>query len=47
MFELLFQFKRITLKILAIMMAFVLLSTTIELGWLIIKDVMTPPLFLS
>lgn len=46
MFEYLKQFKKILIKTLTVIMAFVLLLSTIELGWVIIKDVITPPLFL-
>lgn len=46
MFEYLKKFKRTVIISLTFMMALVLLLSTIELGWLIIKDVITPPLFL-
>lgn len=46
MFEYLKKFKRAVIISLTIMMAFVLLLSTIELGWLIIKDIISPPLFL-
>lgn len=46
MFEYLKKFKRTIIMSLTVMMAFVLLLSTIELGWLIIKDTITPPLFL-
>lgn len=46
MFEYLRKFKQVVISSLTVMMAFVLLLSTIELGWIIVKDVITPPLFL-
>ncbi len=46
MFEYLKRFKRAIIISLTFMMALVLLLSTIELGWLIIKDISTPPIFL-
>ncbi|MFN3479453.1 MAG: phosphate-starvation-inducible PsiE family protein [Thermodesulfovibrionales bacterium] len=46
MFEYLKKFKRAIIISLTVMMASVLLLSTIELGWLIIKDISTPPVFL-
>ncbi|MHB1351559.1 MAG: phosphate-starvation-inducible PsiE family protein [Desulfobulbaceae bacterium] len=46
MFGYLKRFKQIIISVLTVMMAFVLLLATIELGWIIVKDVVTPPLFL-
>jgi uncharacterized membrane protein (DUF373 family) len=46
MFEKLKKFKRILIISLTFMMALVLLLSTIELGWIIAKDVVSPPLFL-
>lgn len=46
MFEYLKKFKRAVIISLTVMMALVLLLSTIELGWLIIKDISTPPVFL-
>jgi uncharacterized membrane protein (DUF373 family) len=40
------KFERVIIFSLVIMMCFVLLLATIELGWIIIKDVLTPPVFL-
>lgn len=40
------KFERIIIFSLVIMMCFVLLLATIELGWIIIKDILTPPVFL-
>jgi len=37
------KFERIIVIALIMMMAFVILLATIELGWLIIKDMITPP----
>ena len=46
MFEYLRKFKQGVISSLTVMMAFVLLLSTIELGWIIVKDVISPPLFL-
>jgi len=46
MFEYLRKFKKILISSLTLMMAFVLLLSTIELGWVIAKDVITPPVFI-
>jgi len=46
MFEYLRKFKKILISSLTLMMAFVLLLSAIELGWVIVKDVITPPVFL-
>lgn len=46
MIEYLKRFKRSVIISLTVMMALVLLLSTIELGWLIIWDVLTPPIFL-
>jgi len=46
MFEKLKKFKRILIISLTLMMAFVLLLSAIELGYVIAKDVISPPLFL-
>lgn len=45
MFGYLKRFKQIIISVLTVMMAFVLLLATIELGWIIVKDVVTPPCF--
>lgn len=37
------KFERIIVIALIVMMAFVILLATIELGWLIIRDMITPP----
>lgn len=46
MFGYLKGFKQIIISVLTVMMAFVLLLATVELGWIIVKDVFSPPLFL-
>ena len=46
MFEYLRKFKKILISSLTLMMGFVLLLSTIELGWVIAKDVITPPVFI-
>ena len=46
MFEYLRKFKKAVISSLTVMMAFVLLLSTIELGWIIVKDAISPPLFL-
>jgi uncharacterized membrane protein (DUF373 family) len=39
------KFERVIVVSLVIMMSLVVLLATIELGWIIIKDIITPPLF--
>jgi len=46
MFEYLRKFKKLLISSLTLMMAFVLLLSAIELGWVIAKDVITPPVFI-
>lgn len=46
MIESIKKFEKIIILSLMIMMSLVVLLATIELGWLIIKDIFTPPLFL-
>lgn len=46
MLELLKHYERFIIKILMFMMAIVLGLATLDLGWLIIKDILEPPLFL-
>ena len=43
MFELLKKFEHGMVAVLMVMMSIVLILATIDLGWLIIKDVFTPP----
>jgi uncharacterized membrane protein (DUF373 family) len=40
------KFERVILISLLVMMSLVVLLATIELGWIIIKDIITPPIFL-
>ena len=40
------KFERVIILSLVIMMCLVLLLATIDLGWIIIKDIFTPPLFI-
>jgi uncharacterized membrane protein (DUF373 family) len=48
MFSILKKFEKVTIQALMIMMAIVLLLATLDLGWLIVKDIITPPfVFLS
>ncbi len=46
MLSLIKKFERIIVTTLIVMMAVTILLATIELGWLIIKDVVTPPIIL-
>lgn len=46
MFEYLKKFKQVIISSLTFMMAVVLFLATLELGWIIVKDVVTPPVFL-
>ena len=46
MIELIKRFEKALIFALEVMMAIVLLLATIELGWIIVKDIVTPPLFL-
>jgi len=38
--------EKIIIRVLVILMAFVLLLSTVELAWVIIKDIITPPILL-
>ncbi len=40
------QFERFIIMSLVVMMVVVVLLSTLELGWIITKDIITPPLFL-
>ena len=40
------SFEKIIIRVLVFLMAFVLLLSTVELAWVIIKDVITPPILL-
>ena len=46
MLPLIKRFERFIIMSLVVMMAVVVLLGTLELGWIIIKDIITPPLFL-
>ena len=46
MLSLLKKFERIIVTTLIVMMAVTILLATVELAWLIIKDVITPPIIL-
>ncbi len=46
MFRYLEKFEELISRALLLMMAAVVLLTTIELGWILAKDVLTPPVFL-
>lgn len=46
MFEYLKKFKQVVISSLTVMMAVVLFLATLELGWIIVKDVVTPPVLL-
>lgn len=45
LFELLKKFKKGVIITLMVMMAGVLLLSAMELGWIIVKDIMSPPMF--
>jgi uncharacterized membrane protein (DUF373 family) len=40
------SFEKIIVRVLVVLMILVLLLSTVELAWVIIKDVITPPIFL-
>jgi uncharacterized membrane protein (DUF373 family) len=46
MIDLLKKFERYIVFVLITMMVFVVLLATIELGWIIIKDIINPPMFM-
>ena len=46
MIELIKKFERYIVIALIVMMVLVVLVATVELGWIIIKDIMNPPMFL-
>lgn len=46
MIEKIRKFEKVVVLFLVVMMALVLLLATVELGWIILKDIFTPPLFL-
>ena len=45
MFDLLKKFEKLLVKFLMLLMAAVLGLATLDLGWFVIKDVITPPMF--
>jgi len=40
------KFQKIIILVLVVLMAVVLLLSTVELAWVIIKDIITPPMFI-
>jgi uncharacterized membrane protein (DUF373 family) len=46
MMEAIKKFEKVIVISLLVMMSLVVLLATIELGWIIIKDIITPPIFL-
>ncbi len=46
MFDYLKKFEKTIVASLMVMMALVLLLSTIELGWIILNDIISPPVFL-
>ena len=46
MLKILSKFEYVLNGTLLFMLAFVVLLATIDLGWIIVKDILTPPLFL-
>ena len=40
------KFEAVITRVLLVMMAIVVLLATVELGWILVKDVLTPPVFL-
>jgi uncharacterized membrane protein (DUF373 family) len=46
MFTILKRYEKVMIQALMLMMAIVLGLATLDLGWLIIKDIITPPYFL-
>ncbi len=46
MFRYLERFEELVSRALLLMMAAVVLLTTVELGWILVKDVLTPPVLL-
>ena len=46
MVDILKRFERLIIGALIVMMGVVVLLSTVELGWLIIKDILTPPVVL-
>ena len=46
MLKIIEKFERIINVVLLVMLAIVVLLATIDLGWIILKDIMTPPVLL-
>ncbi len=46
MFDLVMKFKRVLIGVIIFLLAFVLLLATVELIYVIIKDIISPPVFL-
>ena len=46
MMDVLKKFERVIVLVLIVMMMLVVLLATVELGWIIVKDIVTPPMFL-
>ncbi|MCZ7359255.1 MAG: phosphate-starvation-inducible PsiE family protein, partial [Candidatus Methanoperedens sp.] len=46
MLEYLKKFEKIIVMFLAVMMSLVVLLSVIELGWILLNDIITPPVFL-
>jgi uncharacterized membrane protein (DUF373 family) len=46
MLPLIKSFEKMIVRVLVVLMAFVLLLSTVELAWVIIKDIITPPILL-
>ena len=46
MIEYLHKFERIVIATLILMLALVILLSVVELGWVLIKDIITPPVFI-
>ena len=45
MFDLLKKFEKLLVKLLMLLMALVLGLATVDLGWIVLQDVITPPVF--
>ncbi len=46
MIKIIKKFESIVIQFLVVLMALVLLLATLELGWILFKDIITPPIFL-
>ena len=46
MLELVKRFEKVITTVLVVLMALVVLLATVELGWVIVKDIITPPVLL-